>query len=137
MRLVIDTNRIIAGFLKSSSSRGVLFNPAFRFYAPDVVVMEITKHSKYLREKAHLTEEESEQILSLLISRVTLVPFEHFQESYSRACSLMEEIDKDDAPFLAVGIALKLDGIWTADWHFLQQKVLPVYSNRDLECREQ
>ncbi|MBP7121254.1 MAG: PIN domain-containing protein [Methanolinea sp.] len=136
MRLVIDTNRIIAGFLKSSSSRAILFNPAFRFYAPDYLVTEIQKHMGYLMDKAHLTEDESDEALSLLLSRVTLVPFEDFQASYRHACSLMEEIDEDDAPFLAVGIALKLDGIWTADRHFLQQTVLPVYSNRDLECPE-
>jgi predicted nucleic acid-binding protein len=45
----------------------------------------------------------------------------------------MEMIDPDDTPFLAVGIALSLDGIWTEDRHFLRQSELTVFTNRDLE----
>lgn len=43
--------------------------------------------------------------------RVNLVPFEEFAEAYLLASSLMAGIDEDDAHFLAVGIALSLDGI--------------------------
>jgi len=42
---------------------------------------------------------------------VTLVSIEDFAGSYSHAVSVMEMIDPDDTPFLAVGIALSLDGI--------------------------
>lgn len=97
---------------------------------------EIQKHMGYLMDKAHLTQEESDQVLLMLISRGEMVPCENFADHYHRACSLMKGIDEHDAPFPAVGIALKLDGIWTADRHFFPQTVLPVYSHRDPECRE-
>ena len=44
----------------------------------------------------------------------------------------MESIDENDAPFLAVGLALKLDGIWTEDRHFLRQDLLKVFHTGDL-----
>jgi predicted nucleic acid-binding protein len=136
MQLVIDTNRIIAGLLRASSARSILFNPAFQFYAPDYILTEIRKHQEYLMAKSHVSREEFDLILSILFSRVILVSFEEFAVAYPRACSLMQGIDENDAPFLSVGIALSLDGIWTEDRHFLRQQILRVYSNLDLEERE-
>lgn len=133
MRLVIDTNRIIAGLIRSSQSRRILFNPSHEFFAPGYILAEIGKHRGYLMEKARLTPEEFDLLLDLMMERVTLVPVEDFASSYPFAVSIMEKTDVDDAPFLAVGIALSLDGIWTGDRHFLRQDELPVFSNRDLE----
>jgi predicted nucleic acid-binding protein len=136
MRLVIDTNRIIAGFLRSSTTRRILFNPAHQFYAPDYVLTEIRKHRAYLIEKSHLSPADFEIFLSLLMERVSLVPFTEFALAFPRASAIMAGIDKDDAPFLAVGIALSLEGIWTEDRHFSRQLVLKVFSNQDLESEE-
>jgi len=44
----------------------------------------------------------------------------------------MKTIDENDSPFLAVGIALGIKGIWTEDRHFLRQNLLNVYSTGDL-----
>jgi predicted nucleic acid-binding protein len=133
MRLVIDTNRIIAGLLRSSVTRRILFNPAYEFYAPEYILTEIRKHREYLMGKAHLSSDEFDLLLSLLFERVTLVAFEEFAGAYPHALGIMEKADPDDAPFLAVGIALSLDGIWTEDKDFQNQDVLPVFTNRNLE----
>jgi predicted nucleic acid-binding protein len=45
---------------------------------------------------------------------------------------IMGPFDENDAPFLAVGLALGIDGIWTEDRHFLRQDLLKVYSTGDL-----
>lgn len=133
MRLVIDTNRVIAGLLRSSQTRRILFDPSHEFFAPEYILAEIGKHRGYLMEKARLTPEEFDLLLTLIMERVTLVSVEDFAGSYQLALSVMEKTDPNDAPFLAVGIALPLDGIWTEDRHFLRQDKLPVFSNRDLE----
>jgi predicted nucleic acid-binding protein len=44
----------------------------------------------------------------------------------------MNGVDLKDAPFLAVGIALNLMGIWSEDSHFTKQALLPIYSNKML-----
>ena len=44
----------------------------------------------------------------------------------------MEPVDADDTSFLAVGLALHLDGIWTEDRHFLRQVLMKVFHTSDL-----
>jgi len=70
--------------------------------------------------------------MRILLERVVLVPFEEFSDEYDHAMQIMEPVDEDDSPFLAVGLALGLDGIWTGDPHFYRQDLLSVFSNRDL-----
>ena len=45
----------------------------------------------------------------------------------------MKNVDVKDAPFIAVGMALNLDGIWTEDKHFYKQTAIRVYSTKELE----
>jgi predicted nucleic acid-binding protein len=41
-------------------------------------------------------------------------------------------MDLKDAPFLAIGLAFAVDGIWTEDAHFRRQTLLKVYSTKEL-----
>jgi len=132
MRLVIDTNRIMAGLLKESTSRKIILDNHFLFYAPDYIETELFRHREYLMKKAKITESDFDTLLHILLEQITLVPFDTFEPEYSRAIRIMESIDENDAPFLAVGVALKLDGIWTEDRHFLRQDLLRVFQTGDL-----
>ena len=44
----------------------------------------------------------------------------------------MSVVDPDDSAFLALGLSLKADGIWTEDKDFYNQKILKIYSTKDL-----
>ena len=44
----------------------------------------------------------------------------------------MKSIDIKDAWFVAVGLSIHLQGIWTHDPHFDQQDVLQPYTNKML-----
>jgi predicted nucleic acid-binding protein len=70
--------------------------------------------------------------MQILLNKVVLVPFEEFEKEYDRAMEIMEPVDENDAPFLAVGLALGIGGIWTEDRHFVRQDILKVYSTGDL-----
>jgi len=50
----------------------------------------------------------------------------------ARFLTIMSDVDPDDTAFLALGLALKCDGIWTEDNDFNNQKVLKVYLTKDL-----
>ena len=132
MKLVIDTNRIMAGLLKDSTSRKIILNSHFIWYAPDYIETELFRHRKYLMKKAKITESDFNTLLHILLEPITLVTFNDFKQDYSRSIKIMESVDENDAPFLAVGLALKLDGIWTEDRHFLQQDRITVYHTGDL-----
>ncbi len=132
MRLVIDTNRIMAGLLKDSTSRKIILHRSFSFFAPDYIETELFRHRLYLMKKAKITEQDFDLLMRTLLKRVVLVPFEDFEPEYRRAIQVMEPVDENDAPFLAVGLALGIGHIWTEDRHFLRQDLLKVCSTRDL-----
>jgi predicted nucleic acid-binding protein len=122
----------MAGLLRSSTSRKIILNDNFSFYAPDYIETELTKHRGYLMKKARLNESDFDTILHMLLEKVCLVSFEEFEREYSRALCVMEPVDVNDTSFLAVGLALHLDGIWTEDRHFLRQDLLKVFHTNDL-----
>lgn len=132
MRLVMDSNRLIAGLLKDSIAREIILSDAFVFYSPDYILTEIERHKGKLLEKSGLTENAFDMILYSLVERVHLVPFEDFEEHFEEALGIMKQVDIKDAPFLAVGIALNLDGIWTEDKHFQKQRLLRVFKTTDI-----
>jgi predicted nucleic acid-binding protein len=132
LRLVIDTNRIMAGLLRESTSRRIILHDHFSFFAPDYIETELFRHHAYLVKKSKMAEPDFDETLRILLSHVTLVAFEDFEEEYPRAQQIMEPVDVDDSPFLAVGLALRIGGIWTEDRHFLRQDLLKVYTTGDL-----
>ncbi len=132
MRLVIDSNRIMAGVLKDSTSRELIICGRFEFYSPDQLVIEIKKYEDYLMEKGRLEHGQFDTILDVLLDNIILVPYEEFRDESGDAIEIMKDIDVKDAPFLAVGMALGLDGIWTEDKHFQGQDRLKVYPTRDM-----
>jgi predicted nucleic acid-binding protein len=132
MKLVIDTNRIMAGLLRDSTSRRIILHESFSFFAPDYIEIELAKHRPYLMKKAKILEPDFDLLMLTLLDRIILVPFEDFEHEYDRAMRIMETIDENDSPFLAVGLALGIGSIWTEDRHFLRQDLLGVCSTRDL-----
>lgn len=132
MKLVIDTNRIMAGLLRDSTSRRIILHESFSFFAPDYIETELAKHRPYLMKKAKIPGPDFDLLLHTLLDRIILVPFEDFEHEYDRAMRIMETIDENDSPFLAVGLALGIGSIWTEDRHFLRQDLLNVCSTRDL-----
>lgn len=132
MRFVIDSNRLMAALIKSSTCRKIILHKDFTFYSPDVVVAEIRKYRDYLIEKSKTDEKNFDVLLYTLLENITLVPYEDMQDEFEIALEKMKSIDAKDSPFLAVGIAIKADGIWTEDRDFLKQNILKVYSTKEL-----
>jgi len=132
MRLVIDTNCFMAGLLKDSTSRSIILHWDFHFYAPDFLMQEVNKYEDYIKKKAKLTDEQYKQTFYLLLEKVSLVPFEDFRSEFSKAEQIMSDIDIKDSPFIAVGLALNINGIWSEDDDLRKQSVLEVYSTGDL-----
>ena len=132
MKLVIDTNRLMAALLKSSVSREIILSEKIEFYSPEYMIKEIEKHRKYLMNKSKLNKEDFNFLLFTLLEKITLVPFEEFKHKYMDAVKIMINIDINDSAFIALGLAMKADGIWTKDKGYYKQKVLTVYSTKEL-----
>jgi len=130
MKLVIDTNRIIASLIKNSQSRKIIATQSIQFITPDYTLEEILTHENTIRRKAKLTHEEYQLLTSLIFEHINIIPKEEYEDYLEIAKTLIEDVD--DVPFIALCLATKADGIWSDDTHFHTQKQFTVYRTKNL-----
>lgn len=127
MRLVVDTNIVIAALIRDSATRRLLIQPELELYCPAEMFEEIAEHELEIRSKAKISKDELERADLLVHKLVRQVEKSEYQDRIPLALGCID--DKDDAPFLACAsfLSRRQDcGIWTNDAHFLahEQKIL-------------
>ncbi len=132
MRLVIDTNIIISSLISNSTRRYILMNSNIEFIAPEYTFTEILKHAGLIERKAKLPSKDVQYVVDMLFSRITIYPKEEYADCYMQAKEIMKDIDPDDAPFLALAMKTRVDGIWSEDKGFQKQNRVKVYSTKEL-----
>jgi predicted nucleic acid-binding protein len=112
MIVVVDTNVVASAILRKSITQRILFNAAFRFYAPGFIWSEIAEHRKEFIEKTGYAEDEFNNAVYLAFSNLTIVPEEEYEKYRGEALSFSP--DKDDWPFLALALHLNAP-LWSFD----------------------
>src|ERR1043165_1134995 len=114
--VVIDTNIVFAALrFKNHSFRKTLDRTDIKVYAPYFLAVELFKHKERIREKSLLTEEETIQILSKILEKITLVNETQISISnFIEAYHLCKDIDPKDTVFVALALECEA-GIWTKD----------------------
>ncbi|MBI5228005.1 hypothetical protein HY988_05440 [Candidatus Micrarchaeota archaeon] len=130
MILVVDTNVIISSLLKRSITQEILFHYASVCYTPEYVKGEIEKHKKEIMKKSEYSEEEFNTVLSIIFSRIMVVPQEDCVSYKDKVLSFTP--DDKDWPFLA--LAMHLDArLWTYDNPLKErQNVVKIVTTKDL-----
>ena len=130
MKVVVDGNRIIAALIKDSTTRDIIFDSFFELITPDYILTEVRKYEAEIINKAKITKEEFEILLSLIFENVTIIPKGKYEDLIN---DLQKEInDFKDLPYLAVSLSINAYGIWSHDSDFLQQKKVKILTNIDL-----
>ncbi|ADC64864.1 Nucleotide-binding protein, PIN domain protein [Ferroglobus placidus DSM 10642] len=113
MKLIVDTNKIVACLLKDGKIRRILFLPFLELYTVQYAFEEIEKHKDVLLTK--VSKSAFDLILFKAKLKVKSVGFSSKDEKYIQTAKKMaNEFDPDDFPFIA--LALKLNApIWTND----------------------
>lgn len=132
MKLVVDTNVLIAALLKDSVTRRILLHPSFEFLTPEYAFEEVEAHAGELVAKSALSRYRLLRVIDSVRDHVAVVPFASFHSTYGRALDIMSDIDPTDAPFVALALSFENDGIWTNDAHFHKQNVIRVWSTADM-----
>lgn len=132
MRLVIDTNIIISSLISDSVRRNILISSGIELIAPEYTYTEIMNHADLIKRKAKLTSEDLQYVMDILFSRITVYPQDEYADYYPLAKEIMKDIDPDDAPFLALAMKAKVDGIWSEDRGFQRQNHVNVYTTKEL-----
>ncbi len=126
----MDTNIIISSLISNSVRRYILMKSNIEFIAP--AFTEILKHIDLIKKKAKLAPNDLQYVMDMLFSKIAIYPKEEYADCYLQAKEIMKDIDPDDAPFLALAMKTKVDGIWSEDKGFQQQNHVKIYTTKEL-----
>jgi predicted nucleic acid-binding protein len=132
MKIIVDTSRIIAALVKDSFSRTILLSAEFEFLTINLTKSEIEEHMQEILEKARITKEEFDDILSLIMQHVNIISDLAIESKLGEAREIMQNIDPDDVMFIAAALAIENEGIWSDDRHFERQKRVRIFKTADL-----
>ncbi|MCM8773773.1 MAG: PIN domain-containing protein [Candidatus Omnitrophica bacterium] len=131
MQLIVDGNILIAAFLKSALTREILFDERVKFFAPEYFAIEVAqtfKKSKSLKNRIKLNKEQIQELINFLLEPIEIIPEEEYASFMDKA---KKEVPFDDAPYLALSLALKIP-IWHNDTTFKKQSLVKVYTTAEL-----
>jgi predicted nucleic acid-binding protein len=132
MKIIVDTNRIIAALIKNSTSRAILFSNKFEFLTVGFARKELGNHKKEILAKTHITETALDALMAALFKRIYVVDDVAIKEMFDQAKEIMDKIDLDDTPFIALALSVESDGIWSDDKHFTMQKIIKIWKTGDI-----
>ncbi len=131
MKLVVNTNRIIAALIKDSTSRKIIFSINAELMTIDLSERELAKYKKEILEKAGISEEIFENILNKLKEKLIIIDDSLILTKMDKAKEIMDKIDPNDSQFIAAALATNSD-IWSDDNHFQKQEKVKIWKTEEL-----
>ena len=131
MRLIVNTNRIIAALVRDSVSRKIITHIDAELITIDFSQKEIGKYKTLITKKAKIDYEEFDVILDKLKGYLVILDDRIISEYVDEARRIMDHIDPDDTPFIAAALATKSE-IWSDDKHFERQNKVKIWKTKDL-----
>lgn len=77
MQLIIDANILVAAFLKSATTRELIFDEEIELFAPEYFAIEVNqtlKKDKFFKIHTALTQKEIEELLGFLLEPIKIIP---------------------------------------------------------------
>ena len=133
MKLVVDSNRIIAALVKDSYSRKIILHSDLELLAINMSQKDIQKYRNDILSKAKINEEQFNSIFEKLDGRLVKLDDEIIESKMKEAKKIMDSIDKGDTPFIAAALAANTD-IWSDDGYFEKQNRIKIWKTKDLSA---
>lgn len=131
MEIVVDTNIIISALLRDGLTRNLLLFAPFDFYTVSHSKDEVEKNKEELVEKSRVDEDVFQYIMDVIFSKISIVEGEAIEPYKKKAIKVMQDIDINDSPFLALAFYLNCP-IWSNDKHFQDQNAVKVYETTEV-----
>jgi len=131
MKLIVNTNRIIAALIKDSTSRKLINHLNAELMVIDFIDEEINEHKEELMSKSKINESEFNLLLTKLKERLVNIDKNIISTRLEEAKEVMDKIDKDDTYFIAAALATNSD-IWSDDNHFQKQNKIKIWRTEEL-----
>ncbi len=118
MKIAVDANIVFSAILNTESKIGQLLmlgSDAFQYHSIFQLKEEIQRHKAKILSISGYSEERYAVIYEQIISRISFIDHNLISENaLTRATELVQGVDEDDAPFIALAIHLKVK-IWSGD----------------------
>ena len=121
MRIVLDANIIISGLMGSRGTIAILTSQNHSFYAPKKIIEEIRKYKKEICEFSNQNSEEFEINYDALFAFINVLDLVEYEPFMDKAKEIIGKRDIKDADYIACGLTVNADFIWSNDKDF--QKV--------------
>lgn len=132
MKLIIDSNIIMAALISDAKTREIILKSGFTFYHPKIALESLEEYKNELIEKAGIDGEEYEITKKILFEKIIVVDEKKYLENIEEAENIMRSIDLDDSPFISLALTMDNDGIWSEDAHFKRQNRIKVWTTKEL-----
>lgn len=130
MELVIDANVIFSALISTEGKTcDLLFSDEIVLFAPEFLQEEFEKHKQEILLKSGLPEVDFDLALSLIFSRIRIIPSSEFKSFIRQAKEVCP--DPNDTEYLALALKLSCP-IWSNDKELKSQDVVKVYFTREL-----
>jgi len=132
MEFVVDANVLVAGFLRSATTRELLLDERLSLWTAEYSLTEterVLTSPRLRRRLGGMSQAEVRSLLTQLSAHIRILPASAYQRHLSRAHQLAPH--PEDAPYLALALHLNLP-IWSNDSALKNQKVVPVHSTEEL-----
>lgn len=134
MKLVVDTNVVIAALIKDGICRYLLTHFDGELYTVKLLDKELEKYREYVTKKAGISKEMMQKILQLTYDKMIFLDDALIEQHMEQAKKVIAKYDNDDVPFIAAALAIQAD-IWSDDDHFKQQTQIKVWTTEELVKR--
>ena len=131
MNLIVDTNIIISALLKNGISRKLIVDAPFNLLLPEYALKEIKKYEKYILKKSKISKEELNFLIRTLLKYFKIVPINFPREIINYSKKIMDCIDKKDSIFIATALFYN-SNLWSDDKHFQMQKVVKIFTTKEI-----
>lgn len=131
MHLVVDTNVIFSALIAGGRTREIIITRPLNLFVPEFFHLELANNRDEVAEKTGLDMDDLRVLLNLLFEHLHVVPRDEFETHLDEARRLIEEVDPDDVPFLALALHRDAD-LWSDDKHFQKQEAVRVWRTHEL-----
>lgn len=129
MDLVVDANILFSALIVSGKTEELFFEEDLHLFAPEFLFEELDKYRQLILDKTGRTQEEFEELLTILKKKIKIIPNEETDKFIQLARDICP--DKNDADYFALAMKLRCP-LWSNDKKLKKQKLIVVYSTEEL-----
>lgn len=129
MSLVLDNNIFFSLMKPDSANSYLFFALRAKFFAPEYLKPELSKHKSECLLKSKLSKHEFEIRQAEVEERIKFIRSSEYKRFLKEAINSLPDLE--DSPYLALALSMNA-AIWSNDPHLKQQSLVKVYTTKEL-----